>query len=61
MSKHIFRSYISRCAAEGVGPASVFQDLGKAEISQLDVAVDVDEDVFRLKIAVHDVIVMQVL
>ena len=42
------------CPAESIG--NCVDDLGEAEVSDLDVAICVEQDVFGLQVAVYDVV-----
>ena len=48
------RSQVLRGSTEGKG--SIFDDFGKPEISQFDIAVLTDQNVFWLKIPIDDVL-----
>jgi hypothetical protein len=54
-------SKILRCAAQSPGPRSWLHVLGEAEVAQLQVARIIQQDVFRLEVAVEDVVGMKVL
>jgi len=55
------RTHILRRSAVRKTSLLRFENLGEAEISELDVAVDVDEDVFGLQVPVDDLLGVEVL
>lgn len=55
------RTHVVRCADDGVRASlATFQDPGETKVSQLDVAVVVEEDVGRLDVAMQHCSVAQV-
>jgi hypothetical protein len=57
--RHLLLTQVLRSAAEGVGHL-LTQHLGEAEVSELDVAILVDEDVLGLQVSVDDAAAVQV-
>lgn len=61
MRKDVLWSDVSRRPTEGVRAIALIEDLCKAKVADLRVAVVVDEDILRLQVPVNDVVLMQVL
>jgi len=54
------RGQIVGCSAEGVGLLTVLKNLSQSEISEAEVTILIHQDVFRLKIAVNNFLVVEV-
>lgn len=61
VSKDILGRDVAWGATERVCAVALIEDLGKAKVTELGVAVVVDEDVLGLEVAVHNVALVQVL
>jgi hypothetical protein len=60
MRENIFGRNIAWGAAEGISAVALIEDLGKAEVAELYIAIVIDENILGLKIPVNYISLMQV-
>lgn len=60
LTRNVLWRDVARRSAEGVCPPPLVQHLGKAEVAQASIALDIHQHVLGLEIAVHDAVLVQV-